>query len=152
MAEEYENLSAVEITEHLQKGRLLTINRCKRNGLIIYKTHHAEFAGPGAAVGGNCDLDCQTVIPVGNLSLIVPDNFDDRQTAYKIRIQWLRLMKKSTEYDDPLQRAEKLMFQFENFFDSQTLEQLPDEAFAQLVGVLPQTVKTARFREELNVM
>jgi len=152
MAEEYENLPADEITEHLQKGRLLTINRCKRNGLIIYKTHHAEFAGPGAAVGGNCDLDCQRVIPVGNLSLIVPDNFDDRQTAYKIRIQWLRLMKKSTEYDDPLQRAEKLMFQFENFFDSQTLEQLPDEAFAQLVGVLPQTVKTARFREELNVM
>ena len=152
MAEEYENLPADEITEHLQNGRLLTINRCKRNGLIIYKPHHAEFAGPGAAVGGNCDLDCQTVIPVGNLSLIVPDNFDDRQTAYKIRIQWLRLMKKSTEYDDPLQRAEKLMFQFENFFDSQTLEQLPDEAFARLVGVLPQTVKTARFREELNVM
>lgn len=152
MAEEYENLTAAEITEHLQQGRLLTINRCKRNGLIIYKPHHAEFAGPGAAVGGNCDLDCQTVIPVGNLSLIIPDNFDDRQTAYKIRIQWLRLMKKSTEYDDPLQRAEKLMFQFENFFDSQTLEQLPDEAFARLVGVLPQTVKTTRFKDELNVI
>ncbi|HEY9296868.1 MAG TPA: hypothetical protein VIQ31_10930, partial [Phormidium sp.] len=112
MAEEYENLTAAEITEHLQNGRLLTINRCKRNGLIIYKPYHAEFAGPGAAVGGRCDLDCQRVIPVGNLSLIVPENFDDRQTAYKIRIQWLRLMKKSTEYDDPLQRAEKLMFQF----------------------------------------
>ena len=147
MAEEYENLTASEITEHLQNGMLLTINRCKRNGLIIYKPYHAEFAGPGAAVGGNCDLDCQRVIPVGNLSLIVTDNFDDRQTAYKIRIQWLRLMKKSTEYDDPLQRAEKLMFQFENFFDSPTLEQLPDEAFASLVGVFPQTVKTVRFKE-----
>lgn len=151
MAEEYENLSGAEITEHLQNGRFMTINRCKRNGLIIYKPHHAEFAGPGAAVGGNCDLDCQKVIPVGNLSLIVPDNFNDRQTAYKIRIQWLRLMKKSTEYDDPLQRAEKLMFQFENFFDSQTLEQLPDEAFSLLVGVLPQTIKTVRFKDELNV-
>lgn len=148
MAEEYENLSAAEITERLQKGKLLTINRCKRNGLIIYKPHHAEFAGPGAAVGGNCDLDCQKVIPVGNLSLIAPDNFDDRQTAYKIRIQWLRLMKKSTEYDDPLQRAEKLLFQFENFFDSQTLGQLPDESFALLVGVLPQTIKTIRHRED----
>ncbi|MFB2934415.1 hypothetical protein ACE1B6_03980 [Aerosakkonemataceae cyanobacterium BLCC-F154] len=148
MAEEYENLSGAEITEHLQKGNFLMVNRCKRNGLILYKPHHTEFAGPGAAVGGRCDLDCQSVIPVGNISLIVPDNFEERQTAYKIRIQWVRLMKKSTEYDDPLQRAEKLMFQFENFFDSQTLEQLPDEAFASLVGVLPQTIKEIRYRED----
>jgi len=32
-------------------GKVLMVNHRRRNGLIIYKRYHAEFAGPGAAVG-----------------------------------------------------------------------------------------------------
>ena len=144
MTQEYENLSAAEVVELLQNGKFLVVNRCKRNGLILFKEHHAEFAGPGSAVGGICDMDCIGAIPVGNLSLVVPENSEERQTAYKIRIQWIRFMKKSAEQEEPLQRAQKLLTQFENFFDLQTLAQLPDDAFARLVGVLPQTIELAR--------
>jgi len=149
MAVEYDNLNGSDIVEHLKSGKFMMVNRCKRNGLILFKRYHAEFAGPGAAVGGNCDLDCEKAIPVGNLSLIVPENYEERQTAYKIRIQWIRFIKKSTEHEEPLQRAQKLIAQFENFFDLPTIYQLPDEAFAHLVGVLPQTIGMVRRNNQL---
>jgi hypothetical protein len=34
--------------------------------------------------------------------------------------------------------------QFENYFDSETIAELPSEAFARLVGVFPLTVRRAR--------
>ena len=36
----------------LQSKELLVINPRRKNGLILYKPYHAEFAGPGAAIGG----------------------------------------------------------------------------------------------------
>lgn len=56
-----------------------------------------------------------------------------------------------TEEDVPTQRVQKILTQFEAFFDSQTVVQMPDEAFAQLVGVFPQTVRQVRqSSEDLN--
>jgi len=112
--------------------------------LILYKGFHAEFAGPGAAVGSIHDLDCQLALPVGNLSLLAPDSHEERQKAYLIRRQWIRLMKQITEKPTPQQRVQKILEQFEQYFDAETVAQLPDEAFALLVGVLPQTVSAIR--------
>lgn len=123
---------------------LLIVNARRRNGLILHKHYYAEFAGPGSAVGGPVDRDCQRVLPVGNLSLLYPESTDDYTRAYLIRRQWVRLTRQITENPDPLRRAQMILNQFEHYFDSKTVAQLPDDALALLVGVLPQTIRKAR--------
>ncbi|NJR48494.1 MAG: hypothetical protein HC780_01975 [Leptolyngbyaceae cyanobacterium CSU_1_3] len=120
------------------------VNSRRRNGLIIYKRFHAEFAGPGAAVGSFFDLDCEWILPVGDLSLVDPKEQEDRQKAYLIRRQWIRLTQQLTDNPLPAQRAQMILNQFENYFGAEMVAQLPDHAFALLVGVLPQTVYEVR--------
>ena len=120
------------------------VNRNRKNGLIVYKQHYAEFAGPGAAVGGSYDLDCQKVVSVGNLSLVYPETSEERKDAYLIRLQWIRLTQQLANHENPLQRAHKTIDQFENFFNTEIIAQLPDEALALLVGVFPDTVRKSR--------
>lgn len=128
----------------LRAKELLVINSRRRNGLIIYKHHHAEFAGPGAVVGSLFDADAIAVLPVGDLSLIRPQDAQERERAYLIRRQWVRLIKQITDNPEPMQRAKMILNQFENWFDAQTADELPDEAFARLVGVLPKTIGKVR--------
>jgi len=136
--------NASEVLTQLNSGQLLMVNSRRRNGLIIYKRFHAEFAGPGAAIGSFFDVDCQRAIPVGDLSLVYPETQEDRQKAYLIRRQWIQLTKQFTDNPVPLQRAQMILNQFDNYFGAETVAQLPDEAFALLVGVLPQTIKMMR--------
>jgi hypothetical protein len=137
-----------DILTQLNGGQLLMVNSRRRNGLIIYKRFHAEFAGPGAAVGSFFDVDCQRAIPVGDLSLIYPETQEDRQKAYLIRRQWIRLTQQLTDNPVPLQRAQMILNQFENYFGPETVAGLPDEAFALLVGVLPQTIRMMRHNSD----
>jgi hypothetical protein len=137
-----------DILTQLNSGQLLVVNSRRRNGLIIYKRFHAEFAGPGAAVGSFFDIDCSRVIPVGDLSLVFPDSQEERQKGYLIRRQWIRLTQQLTDNPVPLQRAQMILNQFENYFGPETVADLPDEAFALLVGVLPQTVRIMRRNPE----
>nr|WP_225938603.1 hypothetical protein [Kovacikia minuta] len=136
--------SRSDILTQLNSGQLLIVNSRRRNGLIIYKRFHAEFAGPGAAIGSFFDVDCQRAIPVGDLSLIHPETQEERQKAYLIRRQWIRLTQQLTDNPVPLQRAQMILNQFENYFGAETVADLPDEAFALLVGVLPYTIKMMR--------
>ncbi len=136
--------SSCDLLTQLNSGQLLVVNSRRRNGLIIYKRFHAEFAGPGAAVGSFFDLDCKRAIPVGDLSLVYPETQEERQKAYLIRRQWIRLTQQLTDNPLPLQRAQMILNQFENYFGSEIVAQMPDEAFALLVGVLPQTVRMMR--------
>lgn len=136
--------SADEILAQLRNGKLLMVNSRRRNGLILCKRYHAEFAGPGAAVGTFFDEDCQKVVPVGDLSLICPDSHEERQKAYLIRRQWIRLTHQFTEKSIPIQRAQAILNQFETYFDQETINKVPDDSFALLVGVLPHTVQMAR--------
>lgn len=133
-----------EILTQLQSGKLLMVNSRKRNGLILYKPFHAEFAGPGAAIGGDLDLKCQKVLSVGELSVVPPVSSEERQKAYLIRRQWVRLTQQITDTPEPTQRVRMILQQFSNYFAPETVEELPDEAFALLVGVLPGTVKQVR--------
>jgi hypothetical protein len=123
---------------------LRMVNSRRRNGLILFKGYHAEFAGPGAAVGGTFDRNCHLALPLGNLSLLYPESLDDRQRAYALRRQWIRLIRKITEEPMPIKRAQMVLNQFQYYFDAQTMAQLPDEAIALLIGVLPPTVRMAR--------
>ena len=128
----------------LLSGKVFIVNSRRRNGLIVFKHYHAEFAGPGAAVGGDYDHNCQGVLPIGNLSLLTPESHEELQKAYLIRRQWIRLIKQITENPVPGQRVQKILDQFEQYFPPEIVAQLPDIAFALLVGVLPQTVGIVR--------
>ena len=144
MSEGTEQSSSSDLLTLLHSGKVFIVNSRKRNGLILFKRYHAEFAGPGAAVGGNYDSDCQIALPIGNLSLLNPESYDERQKAYLIRRQWIRLIKQITENALPQQRVQKILDQFDQYFPSEMVADLPDIAFALLVGVLPQTVGTVR--------
>ncbi|MFQ3617373.1 MAG: hypothetical protein SNJ50_11775 [Cyanobacteriota bacterium] len=133
-----------ELLRYIREGRVLAVNKRKRNGLVLYKQFHAEFAGPGAAVGGVFDADCQKVIPVGNLSLVAPETHEERQEAYLIRRQWIRLTQQFTDTSEAIQRAKKILNQFETYFDAPTIARIPDESFALMVGVMPSTIRLAR--------
>ncbi|MCW6034987.1 hypothetical protein K4A83_01690 [Spirulina subsalsa FACHB-351] len=133
-----------QLLAQLQNKELLIVNSRRKNGLIIYKRYHAEFAGPGSVVGSVFDLDAIGVLPVGNWSLVPPKNAEERHRAYLIRRQWIKLVRQITVNPAPLQRAQIILNQFENWFDEETVSCVPDEAFARLVGVLPQTMIRGR--------
>lgn len=133
-----------EILSYLRSGHLLVVNSRRKNGLILFKNYHAEFAGPGSVVGGVIDEECQQVLPVGNLALLQPQDCKERQNAYLIRRQWIRLAYELTEKPLPLQRAQLILNQFETYFDQDTILRVSDDAFAMLVGVLPCTIRMAR--------
>nr|WP_228024841.1 hypothetical protein [cf. Phormidesmis sp. LEGE 11477] len=133
--------------EKIGSGQLWVVNSRRRNGLIVLREFHAEFAGPGAAVGGLIDDDIVDVIPIGNLSLLAPDSHEGHQNAIKIRLQWIRLTQNFTDQPEPADRARMILEQFKTYFDQETVDSVSDKAFAMLVGVLPQTIH--RVRSEL---
>lgn len=139
-----QNLKVDEVVEKIDSGQLWVVNSRRRNGIIVMREFHAEFAGPGAAVGGDLDQDIVKIIPIGNLSLLEPDSHEEHQNAIKIRLQWIRLTQNFTDQASPDDRARMILEQFKTYFDQATVDLVPDEAFAMLVGVLPQTIHRVR--------
>lgn len=133
-----------DIIAELSSGKLLLVDSRRRNGLILIKRFHAEFAGPGAAVGGAFDVDSVQAIPVGDFCLVYPESPEARQKAFGIRRQWVRLTEQLTAKPEALERAQMLLTQFENYFDVPTVAQIPDRALALLIGVFPHTIGKAR--------
>lgn len=139
-----QNLKVDEVVEKIESGQMWVVNSRRRNGLIVMREFHAEFAGPGAAVGGDLDDGIVKIIPIGNLSLLEPDSHEAHQNAIKIRLQWIRLTQNFTDQASPDDRARMILEQFKTYFDQATVDLVPDEAFAMLVGVLPQTIHRVR--------
>ena len=124
--------------------RLLAVGETKRGGLILCKSHYAEFAGPGAAIACPNAPGYSSIIAIGDPKLVEVINPSDRQRAYSRRIQWVRWLQKIVFHPDPVQRAEKLFLGFEEFFSGEVVSQISDEALALLAGVLPQTISAVR--------
>jgi hypothetical protein len=132
------------VLEKINSGKLWVVNSRRRNGIVVYKKFHAEFAGPGAAVGGALDSNCQHIAPLGNLSLVEPKSYEEQQKAIRIRLQWVRLTQNFTDKPVPVERAQMILEQFKTYFDQSIVDSVPDEAFSMLVGVFPSTVRQAR--------
>lgn len=132
------------VLEQINDGKLWIVNSRRRNGILIYKKFHAEFAGPGAAVGGVLDVDCTNIVSLGNLSLVEPRSYEEQQKAIRIRLQWVRLTQNFTDKPVPIERAQMILDQFKMYFDQAIVDDVPDEAFSLLVGVFPYTVRRAR--------
>ncbi len=125
---------------------ILAVSELKKCGLILCKAYHADFAGPGAAVGSPVEQGYNVIIAIGEPDLVPVYTSEDRQKAYSRRIRWMRWLERITNYPDPAARVEKLLSGFEAFFSRQAVMEIPDEALALLVGVLPQTIRTIRLQ------
>lgn len=130
--------------DQIQAGELLVVSRNRRNGLILYKRFHADFAGPGAAVGGSLDRDCTDILPVGNLRLKRPASAQDLEEAYRIRRQWTILTRQMTDTSSPEKRAKMILSQFNNYFEPKIVASIPDEALGLMVGIFPKTIAEVR--------
>ncbi|MEL6399463.1 MAG: hypothetical protein AAF283_08925 [Cyanobacteria bacterium P01_A01_bin.70] len=130
--------------DRINSGKLWIVNSRRRNGIVVYKKFHAEFAGPGAAVGGALDANCDRITALGNLSLVEPKSYEEQQKAIRIRLQWVRLTQNFTDKPIPVERAQMILEQFKTYFDQDIVDSVPDEAFSMLVGVFPRTVRQAR--------
>ena len=137
-----------EIVSQLNSGQLLVVDNKKRCGLIVCKKFHAEFAGPGAAVGSFFDIGPEQITPIGDLTLVYPEKYEERQQAYAIRRKWIQVMEDITTKEVPLKRAEMILEWFEQCFGRATTAQIPDEILALLVGVMPSTIRKARRYEK----
>lgn len=135
---------STEILTNLHSGQILRVYGRRGSALIICHTHHAELAGPGAAVGSLLDLDCRRVIPLGRPALVYPQTREERQKAFAIRQQWICFTQKAMESYVPLQRSRAILFMLERYFAPEIVNQIPDDIVSQLVGVLPKTIKMAR--------
>jgi len=63
----------------------------------------------------------------------------------------MRWLQKITESEkNPIKRSEKLLFSLKEFFGPSIVWQLPDEALALLIGVLPRTMDTVRPQQHRN--
>lgn len=144
MSKEFPIAQSSDIIKELSNGKLLLVDSRRRNGLILIKRFHAEFAGPGAAIGGAFDLDSQQAIPVGDFCLVYPQSPQERQKAFGIRRHWVRLTEQLTAKPEALERAQMILTQFEQYFDAETVAKIPDRALALLIGVFPQTIRSAR--------
>ncbi|NEP10514.1 MAG: hypothetical protein F6K14_09910 [Symploca sp. SIO2C1] len=133
-----------DILNQLQSGQLLRVYGSRGNALIIVHRHHAELAGPGAAVGSVFDLDCCRVVPIGKISIIYPESATKRQQAYLLRQRWIRFTQKPMETYVPLKRGKRLLILLHKYFTPQLIDSLSDEVLAQLVGVLPTTIGIVR--------
>lgn len=133
-----------ELLSQLQAKQSLVVNPRRRNGVILVKPYHAEFAGPGAFVGGDLDQNIVSCYAVGNLSWLTPAPSGEQIKAYLIRRQWTVLLKQIVDNPIPTERAQVILNQLENWFDAKTVAALPDQAIAVLVGVMASTVHNAR--------
>jgi len=127
---------------------LLAVGECKRSGLILCKQHYAEFVGPGAAIRTISDTDFVEVIAIGSPEIIEVTTYEERQKAYSRKIQWVRWLNRIVSEPEPNQRVEKLFLGFEEFFGSEILAKLSDEALALLAGVLPTTIHRSRSQQQ----
>ncbi len=128
----------------LNSGQLLMLEPTKRNAIIICKAFHAEFVGPGAAVGGPLDIESAGIIPLGDIAFCQPQTYRERQTAFAKRMHWIKWLQQTTDSPLPTQRARVLLFSLEEFFSAKEVAFIPSDVLARLAGVLPQTIDAAR--------
>lgn len=140
--------SVATVLDQLKNQELLMVNSRRKNGLIIYKHYHAEFAGPGAAIGGVFDQDVTAIYPVGDWSLLRPKDANEQERAYRMRRQWINLFHQMTLKPIPVERVQMLMNHLETWFDAAAVSTLPDDAIARLVGVRPETVTQLRMTRD----
>lgn len=136
--------SPTQVLGQLHSGQLFYVLAAPGNAIILCHPHHAEIVGPNAAVGGVLDIDCHRLIPLGKVALTYPESYQKRRQAFITRRQWICATQKAVNCAAPLKRARAIVLMVAKYCGWSVVRDLEDEALAQIVGVLPSTIATAR--------
>lgn len=128
----------------LRSGQLLALSANSQGGLLIQKPFFAEFAGPGAAVGGSFDVKCTFVYVLGTVEFQAPATYAERQEAFQQRMTYLQKLQEITSEEAPLSRARSIVNQLNQWCGIDEVNNIPNELIAQLIAVFPETVAIAR--------
>lgn len=136
--------------ELLKSGQLLAVTEGEPSGLILQKPFFAEFIGPGAAVGGLFDLNCVTIYTLGQAEFTVPVSLEDRQTAFRRRIDNIASMQTLCQAEAPLRRAIDLLDMLCSRFSTDQIRSIPNDVLSKVVGVMPGTIAMA-WQKQFNL-
>lgn len=135
---------AAALLAQLQSGNIFQLAPECQGGLIIEKQFYSDFAGPGAAIGGQFDAACVAIYPVGAIQVRSLTSRQERFQALQIRIAYAERLGKIASLQVPLRRGGLIVEQLSKWLPHQSVEAIADELIAQLVGILPTTVRLSK--------
>ncbi|MDX2231690.1 MAG: hypothetical protein NW220_18795 [Leptolyngbyaceae cyanobacterium bins.349] len=131
------------LLHRITSGHVLTIAPDSIGGLLLIKPFYVDFAGPGAAVGGEFDRDCTAVYQVGLVRLQTLLTQRDRQEAIQTRIAYAEQLAAILDIPHALQRSRLIVEQLTDWLPGNLSLTIPAELAAGLAGVLPKTIELA---------
>ncbi|MBF2028166.1 MAG: hypothetical protein IGS48_15605 [Oscillatoriales cyanobacterium C42_A2020_001] len=137
------NAQNTAILHRLQRGQLLAIAPDSPGGLLIVKSFYVDFAGPGAAVGGEFDRHCTAVYIVGTVRLQTIAHQSDREDAIQTRLAYVEQLSHIVDNPNAQQRGRAIVHQLAEWLPGNLSLTIPAELTAGLAGVLPTTVQMA---------
>lgn len=144
------NSQNAAILRHLQSGQLLRIAPDSTGSLLIVKSFYVDFAGAGAAIGGEFDRRCTAVCVIGNVRLQNLATQADRDEAILTRIAYAERLTEILDIPVPLRRGRLIVDQLSQWLPGNLALTVPAELAAGLAGILPMTVRLAwRSHKEL---
>ncbi len=127
-----------------KSGRLLALKPNCRGALIIQKPFYADFAGPGAAVGGTFDFSCTSVYAIGEVEFYAPASYAERQQAFQKRMDYSQKLEEILAVPSPIHRVRAILKVLSQGLQADLVKMIPSNLIAQLGGVLTKTVEIAR--------
>jgi hypothetical protein len=136
--------------ELLKSGQLLAVTDSESSGIILQKPFFAEFIGPGAAIGGLFDLKCVTIYTLGKAEFTAPATQEERQLAFRRRMDDITAMQNLCQSDVPLKRAIDLLDMLCDRMGTDEIRSIPNEVLAKIVGVMSGTIAMA-WQKQFNL-
>lgn len=131
------------LLHRLTSGHILMITPDSQGGLLLVKPFYVDFAGPGAAIGGEFDRSSTAVYPIGNIHFQTSLNQRDREDAIQTRITYVEQLSTILDNAHPLHRARLITRYLTDCLPGNLSLTIPAELIAGLAGVLPDTVRFA---------
>lgn len=134
--------------ESLQDGQLFSLVNHGQIGVILQKRYYAEYIGPGAAIGGQLDLECVSIHMLGAVEYDIPKNDEMRYGAFQKRIKNIEQFQEICEISSPVHRGIAVLEMLSQQFSLEEIQLIPNKLLAMLVGVAPSTI-TATWKQFL---
>jgi len=131
------------LLRRLTNGHVLAIAPDSVGGLLLVKPHFVDFAGPGAAVGGEFDRNCIAIYQLGSVRFQALLGQRDREEAIQTRLTYAEQLSVILDVPHPLQRGCLIIEQLSSWLPGNLSLTIPETLIAGLAGVLPRTVQMA---------
>jgi hypothetical protein len=136
------NASQQKVLLHrITSGKVWSVAPDVKGGLLLVKPFYVDFAGAGAAVGGEFDADCVAVFMVGEVRLQPVLSQRDRKAMIHTRKTYTNQLCMILDVPHPAQRGHLVLAQLATWLPGNLSLTIPAELIAGLAGVLPRTIQ-----------